>query len=107
MCPGEAHIPQSLTWEHNPSAALAYVADSNAVLLRIVKDIVVREQPVHCIDKGADTHLKGSVKMPLFPMQSECVTKGILFDDVKATLPDFTFIHLCINKNVVCALHND
>ena len=59
------------------------------------------------VAQGADTVLYRKTKWLKEPLESESITDGPVMDAARATLPDFTFSHIHLNKNLVCTPHRD
>ena len=56
---------------------------------------------------GAETVLYGKTRWLKEPLQSESITAGPVFEAARATLPDFEFSHIQLNKDLVCTPHRD
>ena len=59
------------------------------------------------VSQGAETVLYGKTRWLKEPLRSESITEGPVMDAARATLPDFEFTHIQLNKNLVCSPHKD
>ena len=59
------------------------------------------------VAQGAETVMYGKTKWLKEPLQSESLTEGVVWEAARATLPDFPFTHIQLNKNLVCTPHRD
>ena len=59
------------------------------------------------VAEGAETVMYGKTRWLKDPLQSESLTGGAVWEAARATLPDFPFSHIQLNKDLVCTPHRD